>query len=163
MKHSLFLALFLIVVSVTTCTNPPDYPIIPHIDFVSLSKTTMRSGQIGTEDSVYVTLSFTDGDGDLGNTVNDQSSLNIFTVNRLYNQPADSFRLPFIPEQGTKNGISGQIRLRLLTSCCKGAFPCDPYITKKYDTLTYDISIKDRAGHLSNVVTTPAILLQCTK
>ena len=163
MKQSIIIAVCFIFLSTVTCTSPPDYPIIPHIDFVSMSKNIMRSGQIGTEDSVYVTLSFTDGDGDLGNTANSPNSLNIFTVNKLYNQPADSFRLPFIPEQGTKNGISGQIRLRLLTSCCKGAYPCDPFITKKYDTLTYDITIKDRANHISNVVTTPPILLQCTK
>ena len=161
MKLSLFLALFVIVVSVTTCTSPPDYPIIPHLDFVSLSKTSMRSSVIG-QDTVYVTLAFTDGDGDLGNTANDTSSY-ISTVNRLYNQPADTFHLPFIPEQGTKNGISGQVRLRFFTTCCKSLVPCDPLSTKLFDTLSYDISVKDRAGHVSNVVTTPPILLQCTK
>ena len=162
MKFSILIAGIIILLSITMCSRPPDYPIIPHIDFVSQSKTLVRSGQIA-EDSLYVTLSFTDGDGDLGNNPNDPNSLNIFTVNKLYNQPADSFRLPFIPEQGTKNGISGQIRVRLLTGCCKGSFPCDPYIKQKYDTLSYDISVKDRAGHVSNVVTTPPILLQCTQ
>ena len=162
MKLSILIAGIIIFLSVVTCTSPPDYPIIPHIDFVSQSKSVVRSGQIA-EDSIYITLSFTDGDGKLGNNANDPNSLNIFTVNNLYNQPADSFRLPFIPEQGTKNGISGQIRLRLMTGCCKGVIPCDPYIKQKYDTLSYNISIKNRAGQLSNVVTTPPILLQCSQ
>ncbi len=141
------------------CTTPPDYPIVPHIDFQSMSKTTMRQG-FGSEDSVYVTFSFTDGDGDLGTSPSDPT-LNVFTFSRLFNQATDSFRIPFVPVQGTKNGISGTIQLRLLTTCCKSLEPCKPSKTHPVDTLIYDISIKDRAGHLSNVISTPPILLRC--
>ena len=143
----------------TFCTTPPDYPIIPHIEFQSISKTTLQQG-FGSEDSVYVTLSFTDGDGDLGSSSSDPT-LNLFTFNRLINQVADSFRIPFVPVQGTKNGISGTIQVRLLTTCCKSLEPCKPSLTHPLDTLIYDISIKDRAGHLSNIVSTPPILLRC--
>lgn len=142
-----------------SCTTPPDYPIIPHIEFQSISKTSLQQG-FGGEDSVYVILSFTDGDGDLGSSPSD-ATLNLFTFNRLINQVADSFRIPFVPIQGTKNGISGTIQVRLLTTCCKSLEPCKPSKTHPLDTLIYDISIKDRAGHVSNIVSTPPILLHC--
>ncbi len=155
----IFSLLTLSLLTFSFCTTPPDYPIVPHIEFQNISKTTMQQG-FGSEDSVYVTISFTDGDGDLGSSPSDPT-LNLFTFNRLINQVADSFRIPFVPIQGTKNGISGTIQVRLLTTCCKSLEPCKPSITHPLDTLIYDISIKDRAGHLSNIVSTPPILLRC--
>jgi hypothetical protein len=119
----------------------------------------MRQGTF-QQDSVWVTISFTDGDGDLGS----KDSLNVFLLDKRYPKittPAETFRIPYVPDQGAGNGISGDIKLLLFTTCCNVIPPCEPSITKPIDTLVYQIAIKDRAGHKSNVIETPNIYLQC--
>ena len=158
------LLLFSIVLTAfAACVSPPDYPIEPNITFLSLSKNTMRQGQLGNEDSLFVTFSFTDGDGDLGNSGQaGKDSINIFLTDKRTNTPAEErFRLPLVPEQGAGNGISGEITLLLFTTCCNVLPPCEPSTTKPIDTLVYEIYIKDRAGHSSNKIQTSPIYLQC--
>jgi hypothetical protein len=145
------------VIGMAACVRPPDYPIEPQIVFSSLSKTMMRQGT-GQQDSLWLTVTFTDGDGDLGSN----DSLNVFVTDKRYpNRVAETFRMPYVPEQGAGNGISGNIKLLLFTTCCNVIPPCEPSITKPIDTLVYQIAIKDRAGHKSNVIETPNIYLQC--
>ncbi len=156
-KRLLYLVLF---VAFATCIRPPDYPIEPQITFVGMTKTTMRQG-FGSEDSVYYTLSFTDGDGDLGG-ISGKDSLNVFITDRRSNKPVEqTFRIPFVPEAGAKNGISGEIRFLMFTTCCLSLEPCIATPSRPTDTLSYDIYIKDRAGHKSNVVQTKPIILLC--
>lgn len=159
-----FLLFGFIILTIAACVRPPDYPIEPQIKFTSLSKNTMRQGQLGTEDSLFVTFSFTDGDGDLGTADSNKDTskiLNIFLTDKRDNKPAERFRIPYIPEQGAGNGISGDIRLLLFTTCCNVLPPCEASTTKPIDTLVYEIYIKDRAGHESNRIQTAPIYLQC--
>ena len=159
MKIKILLYLFLII-AFATCIRPPDYPIEPQIEFVGMTKTTMRQG-FGTEDSVYITLSFTDGDGDLGG-ISGKDSLNVFITDKRNNKPVEqTFRIPFVPEAGAKNGISGEIRFLMYTTCCLSLEPCIATPVRPTDTLIYDIYIKDRAGHASNIIKTYPIILQC--
>jgi hypothetical protein len=148
------------VMGMAACVRPPDYPIEPQISFSAISKNTMRQGT-GQQDSVWLTIAFTDGDGDLGNKGTDRDSVNVFVIDKRKNQQSETFRIPYVPDQGAGNGISGDIKLLLFTTCCDVIPPCEPSITKPIDTLVYQISIKDRAGHKSNVVETPNIYLQC--
>lgn len=143
------------------CASPPDYPIVPAIEYVQLSKDTMIRGSF-FNDTTFVTFSFTDGDGDVG----DQDSLQLFVVDSR-NDFINDFRIPFVPELGASNGIKGEISVRLFTSCC--IFPpdlfldgCnDVYSEMPYDELTYDIYIKDRAGNQSNIITTDPVFIRC--
>ena len=143
------------------CISPPDYPIQPEIKFIGLSKNVMRQGLLGIEDSLFLTFSFTDGDGDLGSLGQGKDSVNIFLTDKRTNQPSERFRIPYVPEQGAGNGISGDIRLLLFTTCCNVLPPCEASTTKPIDTLVYEIFIKDRAGHESNKILTAPIYLQC--
>ena len=159
MKIKILLYLFLIV-AFATCIRPPDYPVEPQIELAGMTKTTMRQG-FGTEDSVYITLSFTDGDGDLGG-ISGKDSLNVFITDKRNNKPVEqTYRIPFVPEAGAKNGISGEIRFLMYTTCCLSLEPCIATPVRPTDTLIYDIYIKDRAGHASNVIKTNPIILQC--
>jgi hypothetical protein len=155
---SLFFGLFLLTIS--QCVQPPNYPNEPVITFKSLSRTTLRQGT-GTFDTTFATISFTDGDGDLG----DSDSLNVFLIDKRDNFLKSKYRLPFIPEEGVGNGISGDITLRVNTSCCifpnNVLPPCSPSTQFPTDTLRYIIFIKDRAGHESNHVETSDIILLC--
>ena len=150
-----------VVVAFAACISPPDYPIQPEIKFLGLSKNVMRQGLLGIEDSLFLSFSFTDGDGDLGSLGQGKDSVNIFLTDKRTNQPSERFRIPYVPEQGAGNGISGDIRLLLFTTCCNVLPPCEASSTKPIDTLIYEISIKDRAGHESNKILTAPIYLQC--
>jgi hypothetical protein len=155
---SLFFGLFLL--TVFQCVQPPDYPNEPVITFKSLSRSILLQGT-GTFDTTFATISFTDGDGDLG----DSDSLNVFLIDKRDNFLKSKFRLPFIPEEGVGNGISGDITLRVNTSCCifpnNVLPPCSPSTEFTKDTLRYIIYITDRAGNESNRVETSDIILLC--
>ncbi len=153
------------------CTNPPDFPIEPEIEFLMLNKDSVIQGSQGNDDLLQVTISFTDGDGDLGDQEND--SLNYYYQDTRFRDFLDidkalSARIPFIPEQGTGNGISGEITLNLSSGnkeiCCvhpQTNQACLPFDDFPIDTATYLIQIRDRAGNWSNVVETGPIYILC--
>lgn len=153
-----FFLLFAILVS---CTQPPDYPPEPVIEFSRLSRNFMDQGT-GLEDSLIVTFSYTDGDGDLG-SMND--SLDVFFTDIRIDVIEIPYKLPFVPLQGTGNGISGEISIQIPTSCCifpnNVPPPCNTLASFPQDTLVYEIYIKDRAGNESNRILTSDILLNC--
>jgi hypothetical protein len=154
-------SLFLIVsVFFAACVRPPDYPIEPRVEFLSLSKNIVKQGV--NKDTLYLSVSFTDGDGDIGFQNNDSTLYIIDTRDKT--RVDDVQGLPSVPEQGAGNGITGEIQMRIYGGCCSnGLTPCFPKPTDKYaqDTVIYDIYIKDRAGHESNHVKTPPIYILC--
>jgi hypothetical protein len=61
------LVLFAIVCTgAAACFNPPDFPIEPQIEFVSIRYKEYGTGFDSEYDSLILTISFKDGDGDLG-------------------------------------------------------------------------------------------------
>lgn len=164
-----FVGLLLGLAGFQACVDPPSYPDVPAIEFVSLSDDTITQ----ITDSIYVTFSFTDGDGDLGfeNFSADACDL---CDSSCYSHPTYSifildsrkgvnngdtiacltpYDLPFIPTKGSSNAISGEITVKIT-----GVF-CFPFRTM--DTLSYNIMLRDRAGHFSNPIQTPYFYLNC--
>jgi len=142
-----------------SCIKAPEYPIEPEIELLGLSTDTMVQSQFNT-DSVVIFFTFTDGDGDLGS----EDSLNIFVKDLRDNFVSDRFRIPYVPVAGANNGISGEVNFTLYTTCCtypNGAPPCEPSSEFPTNMLTYEITIQDRAGHISNAIVTPPITLMC--
>ncbi len=155
--------IFIGIVAILSCTKPPNYPIEPVIKFVSWNKTTILQGD-SKQDSLKLILTFTDGDGDLGSSQTNISRINMFVIDKRKNQVADSLSIPFVPLEGAGNGISGKLEASLFTTCCyfKDATPpCSPSTTYPLDTVTYEIYIKDRAGHVSNKIITDPVVVQC--
>ncbi len=147
------------------CVKPPDYPNEPVITFERLSKTTMFQSSFG-QDSVVITFSFTDGDGDLG--FKDDAEESIFIVDGRDSFQKPSYRIPLIEQQGAGNGISGEISIVVPTTCCiyppPLLLPCDTLnAPQQLDTVFYLIKIKDRAGHFSNEIQTAPITLICKR
>ncbi|MEL6924133.1 MAG: hypothetical protein AAFO94_08800 [Bacteroidota bacterium] len=160
MKIKITIAAFLFGLLLYSCTKPPEYAIEPEIKFERLTKNNLLQGS-GSEDSTLVTISFTDGDGDLG----DRDSLNLFISDGRTGFLENSFRIPFIPEQGASNGISGEISFALFTTCCifdnPSIPPCTVNNNQATDEVVYRIYIVDRAGNKSNEVETSPIVLRC--
>ena len=154
-----------VLLFLAACATPPEYPNEPIIEFVSLSKDTLSRPLGGVDafaDSVLVTISFTDGDGDIGDI--DTTLSLVFIDSR--NGAKNDLKIPFVNEVGASSGIKGEISFIVNAQCC--IFP-DPFINPctdvlpgyPYDPLTYDVYITDRAGNESNTVTTNTIFVKC--
>ena len=143
------------------CIKAPEFADVPKIDFVSLTKDTMLQG-LNQEDSIIVTFHFEDGDGDIGR-MTDSEANNVFFIDTRTGQLDNSFGIPFVPPQGSSNGIEGEVYIKIFSTCCifPVGDPCQPSTEFPIDALTYEIYIKDRAGHESNRITTPVITLLC--
>jgi len=140
------------------CTKPPDYPDEPVIEFKQFSKTTMVQSATNA-DTTFMTISFTDGDGDIGS----DTTLNFHIVDTRDGFAPPAYIIPSIPEQGTGNGISGEITVRLFSTCClpPDVNPCQPSTEMPVDTVIYEIYIEDRSGKRSNTILTDPIYLVC--
>ena len=150
----------------SACVQPPDYPDEPVIEFLSLSKSQVLQASFG-EDSIVITFSFTDGDGDLGFA---DTTASIFITDGRDNFDKPPYRIPYINQEGAGNGISGEISIVVPTTCCiypssTGIPPCDTSLNapQLVDTVFYLLQIKDRAGHLSNQIQTEPITLICRR
>lgn len=146
------------------CIDPPDYPNEPEIEFLSWSKNTMNQGDLNG-DSVLIRLTFTDGDGNIGYPASDPTP-DIFVIDSRTGIIQDRLKMPEVPEEGTGNGINGELTLRIFNTCCffpKNIPPCT--VTNMYptDTLHYEIYIEDRAGNRSNTISTPMMILRCNQ
>jgi hypothetical protein len=151
------------IVFFASCVQPPDYPLEPVIEYQRLSANTMSQGISDTE-WVLATISFTDGDGDLGN---EDGAVTLF-VRDLRDSTFDNSanKLPVVPQKGSNNGISGEITFRIFQTCCiwPAGFEqenCTPSARYPVDTIQYEVFIKDRAGHESNHVFLDPIFLKC--
>jgi len=148
----LFSAAVLIFGILTGCKDEKNYPDTPVITFKSLEKFSGSSGL----DSLELTFSFTDGDGDLGSPSTDVTSRDIFV--RLFEQKNGIFeeavlaapleyRLPYLEPRGNNNSLKGDVKINI-----------DYNILQPNDTIYYKLYIKDRAGHQSNEITTSVII-----
>jgi hypothetical protein len=141
------------------CTKAPDFPIVPVISNLRINKDVLLQG-FSNQDTLLFIFDFTDGDGDLGS----EDSLNIFVIDNRDNNVFESYRIPFLPIQGAKNGIEGTITAKANTTCCifpDNTPPCSPSSSFPRDTVLYSIYIVDRAGNKSNTLSTPPITILC--
>jgi hypothetical protein len=160
------LLLLLAFAAMTFCVKPPNYPKEPVIEFLGLSKNTLQQGK-AKGDSLSISFSYTDGDGDLGFPKTEPTA-SVFVRDDRDSFSKFEYQLPFVEPQGASNGISGEISIVVPTSCCIFVTPegqklaCDLVPDDfLYDTLYYFIKIRDRAGHMSNEIKAGPIALRC--
>lgn len=159
---SKILVFCVLTVHVLSCVETPDFPIEPRIEFVGLSGDTMQQG-IFQEDSIFIVFRFEDGDGDIGRTDQEPDN-NVFLIDDRTGTLDNTFAIPFIPQEGAGNGVEGEVSLLVYTTCCiypDGQDPCTPHSSIPFDTVSYRIYIKDRAGHTSNEILTSHVILRC--
>lgn len=148
------------IFSLHSCIEGPDYPIEPVLTYKGLSENTIDQSSLG-EDTLEVYLYFTDGDGDIGSKTGNSD---VYIIDSRLGVVQDSFRAPYVPEKGTKNGIDGSMTFLYLSTCCifpDGSPPCFPSESYPKDSLKLKIYMKDRAGHVSNEVETDWIYVNC--
>jgi hypothetical protein len=167
MKIKLKYTLLLMLVAVllfTACGEDQDFPIEPKIKFESFHK-------IHNDSTGIITISFTDGDGDIG--LKNSDTLDPYTNEYFYNfflyifekkngqydtvQTSIPFhgRIPYMDEVQPGESIEGDIEMEV------DIFSMDVFIPG--DTLVFDIYIVDRALHHSNTVRTKPVILNSFK
>lgn len=147
------------------CVNPPDYPDVPEITYEGVNKTTVYQDiAANPNDTLIVFFSFTDGDGDLSI----EDTTDIFLIDSRSPGFTIPKAIPDIPEEGTGNGLSGDIILRIPNKpsgiCCidiNTGIVCAPNPNQLIDTFSYSIQIRDRAGNFSNLIRTEPITILC--
>ena len=171
MKQNLIkiIAAVLMIFAVYSCSNKPQYPDIPHIEYASISKT-----HINEYDTLWVKLNFTDGDGNLGRDVTTSATC---VTNCEYLSDSSCFKDPYfgaflidmrdscfvyhkLPDfepDGKIKAVSGEILLNIPPVYCKNG-AC---ATCTEDTLVYKIILRDAAGNYSNPVLTDTIYIAC--
>ena len=152
----------MISLTVLSCSDNPNFSDVPEIEFLSFSKNELTQNSLNT-DSLFIRISFQDGDGDIGLDESDISQNLILTDNRT-GEVFDRYKIPTIPIQGAQNGIQGEIMIKVFTTCCifpDMIPPCESPVSFPTNELSFDIQLTDRAGNDSNVVTTQSITLLC--
>ncbi len=141
-----------------SCYKTPQYPIEPTLTFDTIN--VANPYQALTAGSIF--LKFTDGDCDLGLISTDnQVNINSSFIKTVKYNKEDTSNIPFIPKRGTSDAISGTIEIKLGGSLGGIIDESDLLLLQKpLDTLVFDIYIRDRAGHNSNVVTTPPLIIK---
>jgi hypothetical protein len=149
------------------CKKHDVYPIEPSIAYQSFTK--IADGT-GIDNKAYLTISFTDGDGDIGLEAED--TLPPYNINGdyyynflidYYELQGDSFvkvdlpssfnaRIPYVNDDLAERGIRGEINIELFFN--------NQFSTS--DSIRFTAQIIDRALHKSNIITTPSIYVKKT-
>ncbi len=146
----------LMTLGTAACIQPPDYPVEPEIEFISVSKSQVMQAI----DTFRINFSYTDGDGDIGLELDDPDNNVIIIDSRTGFD--ETFKVPVIPQQGASNGISGEISLLVFASCCLNSNPiCLPTPNANPEQITYTVQLFDKAGNASNIIQTSPIMLIC--
>ena len=156
--HFFLLFLFPLVFIFTKCQKAPDFPAIPSIAFVSINTTKISAN---AKDSLKITFSFTDGDGDLGDPNSQTTDTSIYITDVRPNNPEFTYsdNIPYITPKGSYKQISGNVTVYMKNTSFDEV-QCRPDHAIA-DTVHYKIRIKDRAGHYSNTIITPTVYLNC--
>ena len=147
----------LIVTLLFSCEKDEVISDTPIIDFVSISPTTAQE----YTDDIIITISYADGDGDLGENNPefwDIDSIHFYPdINNLFvednrNNIIYHFRIPELSPSGSTITIEGNFNITI-----NGTGITDESSSQKVD---YSIYVKDRAGNKSNTITTSSITIQ---
>ncbi len=124
------------------CVKDEPISVVPEIAFVSATPQTITA----YEDSLMVTISYRDGDGDLGE--NNTDDHNLFMEDSR-NGVVYGFRVRQLAPDDANITIQGNLNI---------AVPNVPIIGNgNMESFTYTIHVVDRAGNESNRVTTSVI------
>lgn len=162
-------SIFIILTSIilcASCADVPDFDDVPLLRFDGLNKNTTAQ-VVPQKDTIIIKLYIEDADGDIGPKNNSDNTPTFFLKDLRDNQLFTNFRIPVIPPQGTGNGITAEIELKIISStfdfCCK--FPdgtaCRKLDQFPIDSVFYDTWLVDRAGHESNHVIVGPIYIEC--
>ena len=137
-----------------SCLQGVKYPPEPQITYLSYTETDSLD-LLGNPTShfVLITFEFTDGDGNLGEAESSVTK-NLFVseygiLNGEKQAPVESqYRMPDITPKGQNKSLKGEVDIDIVL-----------FANYPYDSVQFEIYIKDRSNNESNIITTPIIPL----
>jgi hypothetical protein len=167
MNYFKYIAFLLLITSciLSSCVKEKTFPVQPIIEFKDYIE------YVSTEtDSADCIITFKDGDGDIGIYEGDTAAQNDLKMKYLYKdidgifKPYDaidtttamdtlfySYRVPNLTPDGQYKALNGEIKVKLRAA---------PLYKPGHQTVKFEITLRDRAGHLSNMVSTNEITVQ---
>lgn len=153
------------------CKRPPEFPTTPEISYVSISKQIgyVTAGNFTEKiDSVVISIKFKDGNGDLGTEIQgaDNYMCAVFFKDSVDFLPiVDSATGKILDKNGTfrplnTDGLEGPIEGTLNYGVTVSDLEGSIYDGREKYTLKFQVSIKDNAGHKSNMIETDPIDIQ---
>ena len=141
-KQLYFLSLVAIAFTIGACNLAPGVSETPEISFESVTPDVVTEYQ----DSLYFTISYRDGDGDLGENNTDDNNL---FIEDSRNQVAYGFRIQQLAPDNATIAIQGNINVTLPnTAIINGS---------ESESVSYTIWVVDRAGNESNRVNSSTV------
>ncbi len=164
-RYSFLIGLLAVITIYISCGKGPDISDVPSLEYTGMSKDTIKQSLV-TDDSFVLYVHIEDGDGDIGDDTA-ANGFNFFIKDSRtgldYDQP---YLIPKVPEGLSKNGVFIDLELRLFPPCCiypDNTFPCEISQQFPLDSLQLEISLMDRAGNISNTVTSDFLYLRCNE
>ncbi|MFM9944181.1 MAG: hypothetical protein ACKVQB_03000 [Bacteroidia bacterium] len=146
--HSLVLVAISFLISLNACTEKEQINVTgnptPLIKLISISSKQLKQ----FKDSLVITIEYTDGDGDIGETNPDMDDLEI--KDQRLSKPDYYFVKPLTPPNANIK-VKGIIAVQIKNTFLLGT--ADSEIT------LYEIRLRDRAGNWSNTIKTEVITI----
>jgi len=158
LKNTVYLYFLLLLgFLITACKKAPNYSKTPSISFSNLRVVSDLSDPDNPVDSVYISIHFQDGDGDIGDDARKDKDFLVKAYKKIngvytYVDLGDYDYSGILPQAFSK--VAGP-----LDGTITQVTPFDYIVPnslgfEKNDTLRFEIQIKDRANNYSNVVQT---------
>jgi len=141
MKNIIYLSAIVLLFS---CEKEQVISDTPIIEFKSISPATVQE----YSDDIIITISYSDGDGDLGE--NNPDIYNLFLEDNR-NGIVYQFRIPHLAPDNNSIAIEGDFNITI-----NGSGITDESSSQQ---VNYSIYVKDRAGNKSNTITTSNITI----
>lgn len=151
------IGLLLMAIVVSHCSDNNNINSAPEISYNGINKDSLNQGSLGSEDTLVVSFSFIDINGDLSGV---DGNL-IITDNRTGEVHLTN-EIPDLPI--ADNGNVGSAIILIPTLCCLFEDPNTPACSNPpgvNNSVSFSIKVIDAAGNESNSISTPDIRLLC--
>lgn len=128
-----------------SCDKEATIDVNPRINIISTAPDTL----IAFQDSLSITIAYTDGDGDIGHP--DPNYATILLQDSRVATPESYALLPLLLPDSLPKSINGNIHLKTRPTFVLG--------NDTLQTFQYSITLKDQNGHNSNTILTPQIIV----
>ena len=142
MRNLIYILIMLLFFS---CKKDDAFSVAPTIEFKSISPYTVQE----YIDDINITISYTDGDGDLGE--NNPDVYNLFVLDNR-NGIEYKFRIPELSPNGNEIAIEGNFNININGSGITNG--------STSQQVNYDIYVTDRGSNSSNTVSTSYITIE---
>ncbi len=142
MKQLLLLLFTATAFGLSSCNETTEISEVPEISFVSVVPNVVTEYQ----DSLVFTISYLDGDGDLGQNNTDNDNL---YIQDSRNQVAYGFRIQQLAPDNANISIQGNLNVTLPNTAIVNG--------NASESVTYTIWVVDRAGNESNRVSSSTV------